>query len=91
VQPVVRRFKQIIYSHGEERDIMDFVIAKIDDKIKSADCNNRDWTYWYQCGLHDAKEIILGYKCKKCGQYPEGQGGEYPCAKCGLPVVHDEA
>lgn len=29
-------------------------------------------------------------KCNSCGQFPEGQGGEYPCKACGLPTVHDE-
>ena len=34
------------------------LIEKIDQKIKDADCGDRDHTYWYRCGLHDAKEII---------------------------------
>jgi hypothetical protein len=28
--------------------------------------------------------------CPKCGQVPNGQHGEYPCAVCGLPVVWDD-
>ena len=28
--------------------------------------------------------------CPKCGQVPNGQGGEYPCSVCGIPVAHDE-
>jgi len=27
--------------------------------------------------------------CSKCGQVPRGQGGEYKCPVCGLPMVHD--
>lgn len=27
--------------------------------------------------------------CPKCGQVPNGQGGEAPCPACGLPTVHD--
>jgi hypothetical protein len=29
-------------------------------------------------------------KCSRCGQYPNGQSGEYPCDVCGVPTVHDE-
>lgn len=31
-----------------------------------------------------------GAWCKKCGQIPNGQGGEYPCLACGVPTMHDE-
>lgn len=30
-------------------------------------------------------------RCGECGQRDEGQTGEYPCERCGLPVLHDEA
>lgn len=30
------------------------------------------------------------WPCPKCGQKPEGIGGEYPCLVCGLPTEHDE-
>lgn len=29
--------------------------------------------------------------CSLCGQVPCGQGGEYKCTQCGLPMVHDPA
>jgi hypothetical protein len=29
--------------------------------------------------------------CEKCGQSGEAKGGEYPCEKCGRPVLHDDA
>lgn len=29
--------------------------------------------------------------CKKCGQLPNGQTGEYPCSECGIPTVHDRS
>ena len=28
-------------------------------------------------------------QCDKCGQSDNGQTGEYPCSKCGLPILHD--
>jgi hypothetical protein len=28
--------------------------------------------------------------CKACGQIDHGQTGEYPCAECELPTLHDE-
>lgn len=27
--------------------------------------------------------------CPKCGQTPDGMGGEYPCELCGQPTMHD--
>jgi hypothetical protein len=29
--------------------------------------------------------------CRTCGQTAAGQHGEYPCATCGLPMVHDDS
>lgn len=34
--------------------------------------------------------ILMDSPCPKCGQVPEGKGGEYPCLVCGLPTEHDE-
>ena len=28
--------------------------------------------------------------CESCSQRNVGQSGEYPCAECGLPQLHDE-
>ena len=34
------------------------IIERIDQKINDANKDGNDATYWYRCGLHDAKEII---------------------------------
>jgi len=36
----------------------DNVIDKINVKMQGADLNDKNWTYWYKCGLHDAIDII---------------------------------
>ncbi len=36
-----------------------------------------------------AQQMRAADACPKCGQVPNGQGGEYPCSVCGVPTLHD--
>lgn len=33
---------------------------------------------------------VMSAACNLCGQHDHGQYGEYPCKKCGLPMLHDD-
>ena len=45
--------------------------------------------------LHKVPDIgkthrcAMSKRCDDCGQCDDGQTGEYPCPKCGLPRLHD--